>query len=188
MTAGIVPALLLLADFVGTQSYVEPVTQKEQVVFVIRDDGRALNIGCNSKGSGQMAMFIEPAIGETPEDRLLSPVRQRFGKQPESSSAFWKAGDETLDHDEGKMGASKRKAIFLNDLATNTEFHIRFNSYRGPVSASFVYDNRAAFELQRMLHACAPKKVIQELEKMGSILAAPMAKRPTVTNKVDSAR
>lgn len=188
MTAGIFSALVLLADFVGTQSYVEPVTQKEQVVFVIRDGGRALNIGCNSKGSGQMAMFIEPAIGETPEDRLLQPVRQRFGKQAESTSTFWKAGGETLDYDEGKMGASKRKAIFLNDLATNTEFHIRFNSYHGPVTASFVYDGRAAFELQRMLDACAPKKVRQELAKMGSVLATPIAGRPDATNKVDSAR
>lgn len=185
----IISALVLLADFVGTQSYVEPVTQKEQVVFTIRDGGRALKIGCNHKGSGQMAMFIEPAIGETPEDRLFSPVKQRFGKQPEATSALWKAGDETLDYDDGELGSSKRKAIFLNDLAANTEFHIRFNSYRGPVTASFVYDRRiAAFELQRMLVACSPKKVRKELERMGSILADPIGRTQSATNKIDSSR
>jgi hypothetical protein len=160
------------ADVVGTGSHVDPVTLKESVAFLIKQEGRTLTIGCNNRGSGEVSIYIEPRYDETPVTSGMGYNKYRFGKMPKAASSPWEADGEVLRYDDAKFGASKAKAKFLDAMASDTVLHLRFDTYDGQaVSASFEYGGEGARELWKMLHQCRPAKVMAELQKMGSVLA-----------------
>lgn len=169
-------AAMRTADVVGTGSYVDPVTLKEQVAMLVKQDGRTMAIGCDRKGSGEVSIFVEPRYDEAPSTSILGYNQYRFGKMAKPGSSPWQANGKVLRYDDAKFGASTAKAKFLDAMANDTAFHLRFDTYDGRrVSVSFEYGPEGARELWKMLHQCRPAKVMAQLEKMGSILAAPEA-------------
>lgn len=170
--APICAAAMQSADVVGTGSHVDPVTLKEQVAFVVKQEGRTLSIGCDNRGSGEVSIYIEPRSDESPSSSVLGFNQYRFGKMAKAALAPWRARGEVLQYDDAKMGASKAKAKFLDAMANDTVFHLRFDTYDGrTASVTFEYGREGARELWKMLHQCRPAKVMAELEKMGSVLA-----------------
>jgi len=161
------------ADYVGTGSYTDPVTLKEQVAFLVKQDGRELVIGCDRKGSGEVSIFVKARYDETPVTSLLGYNKYRFGRMAKAASAPWQANGEVIRYDDAKFGASKAKAKFLDAMANDTAFHLRFNTIDGhAVSASFNYGSAGFGEIRKMLQQCRPAKVTAELEKMGSALVS----------------
>lgn len=162
-------------DFMGTRTYIEPVTQQRSVVFAIEEDSRSLKVGCDKKGSGEVSITIQPSPTEQPSERLFSPTLYRFDGQEKPTSNQWYISGEQLVFDDARLRGIQRKASFLDMMAKSEALYIRFNSYDYQISAVFHLGRRVIPELRKMLVACAPPKVMQELTRMQS----PLASSPT---------
>jgi hypothetical protein len=169
----ILPLALLAADFVGTRYEVEPVTQQHRVMFAVQQDDRTLMMGCGDKGSGELTIAIQPRTFERPIDDIIRGFRERFRQDPDDNRGPWTVRGENIRFDDAKFGSSKAKAAWINRFANDTAYYVRFQTDDGPVSASFEYGGAAKAEIRKMLHACKPKKVLEELGKIGSDLATP---------------
>lgn len=176
----LLPLVMIAADYVGTRTEIEPVTQQRRIAFMVEQDDRALVLGCGDEGSGELNIFIKPDIGEYPVNGILPGFRERFGKDADDSRGPWNTfGDDIISFDDAKLGSSAAKARWINRLANDTAYYVRFNTDEGTVTARFEYGPNAKRDIKRMLHLCKPKKVMQELAKMGSDLASSDEGAPT---------
>lgn len=180
MRVGIFLALLVAPPLAAqeaqngrTLALVEPVTQQRRVAYMVNQDHRTLVMGCSNVGSGDLAIRINLQSWEQPYVTDFAPVQHRFGAADRMRTAEWRANDDDLYYFGTLFGGNRTTAEFLDAFARDSVLYVRFKSSDSETTLTFKYGSNSGTEIRKMLTACRPKRVMAELVKMGSPLAAP---------------
>ena len=160
--------LAAVVPFTAT-TITDPIDDTRLLAFAAADDENMLLLACK-EGTDSLTIRFVP-------DRYYGPPATLFFEGPEIVSRFsrakpeqvgWYFQDTGIDFMGGLVGANQQKAKFLDDLARDDTFSIRYavdDRRTETVTINYTIDPA---ELSRFLGKCNPKRVNQYLREWGS--------------------
>ena len=150
----------------------DPITRERGAVFGVSQGSDALYLVCKPDEHyleiGFRAADLRPL---STLEHMASGVASRFGNQEKSESGYWDVEDDHLDYAVAKFGGGNAKARFIDMLANNTEFNIRYQlGSSSPRTVTIAYTLDPA-ELRRFIALCGDKGIMKRLTEMHSIAA-----------------
>lgn len=151
----------------------DPITLEQQAIMGASDDGNTLALTCRP-GRSEISVSFVPAsyYGYSPA-RLgwEAQADSRFGMQPKPLVDGWTFMDNRLSFTGAHQNVWREVAAtaeFIDALARDTEFNIRFEAIEGSVKTVTLHYTVDLAQLRGFLVQCGPKKVIARLQAMGS--------------------
>lgn len=169
-------AFVAIAPFVST-TITDPVYGGKTSVFAASDEGNTLLLSCTEK-SNSLEIHFAPARYYL-RSPLLRPLLwspradSRFSKAEEPMRDTWLFEEKGITFDDVSFGGNERKARFLDQMARDTSFSIRYEASPGEVTTSTITYSIDPEELGRFLAKCDPKRVNRYLREWGSPAAPP---------------
>lgn len=166
--------LAIAAEF-STVVRDDPITLERQAIFATMVDGNTLGLACRpGKGDIDVVFIPDGYKGPWRTSAVWSPkADSRFGSeaQPKTDAWYFDQGGMYYVGEGVSISAIKAKADFIDHLAKDTEFNIRWESFpndRKTLTVSYTLD---IHQLRDFIGSCGPKKVIARLREIGSSAA-----------------
>lgn len=163
--------LALAAEF-ATVIRNDPITLEKQAIFAVMEGQDTFGLACRPGRNEIKIVFIpEYYRGAARGGAFWSPrADSRFGAQAAPEKDAWFFDDRSLvfvgsASFSDEVGA---KARFIDRLARDNEFNIRWESYPDDSRTLTISYSIAPEQLRNFVAECGPKRVIAKLREMGS--------------------
>lgn len=145
-------------------------------MFVANSDGGSLTVACRPDEHDIRIAFLPQPYRAPPTNVFLwSPsADSRFGKQQKAEVNAWTFDAQSISYvgkEQNVWNEVSATANFLDALANDTEFHIRFEAYPNRVETVSITYSINPSDLQSFIALCGPKRVIAKLRSMKSAVA-----------------
>lgn len=150
----------------------DPITMEAQTAFAVQnEDGDVLMLACRP-AKHEIDLVVLPKRYLPPSDTpfmFLPRADSRFGLEIKPDKDSWYLDKQAIYYvGHNYLNQIPATAGFIDRLAHNHEFNIRWSSYQDDVhTIQFAYTLDLP-GLRSFLGLCGPRRVIAELQRMGS--------------------
>lgn len=167
--------LLMLAQF-SAVARKDPITLERQAAFMVEDQGNTLALVC-LVDKHELTVAFTPRYYQGPTKYVplwSAQADSRFGLQGKPEANAWFFEESRLTYagaQQNVWNSVTAKAKFIDRLAADQEFNIRYEAAPGDVRTVTISYTLDLGELRQFLRMCGAPKVLAQLSKMKSIAA-----------------